>query len=122
MDDLFSLLAPFGCRRVLNPVFYRWERGQLLLREEAGTDEEPDAVRGLQGESAPPTRYDVNRQMRMLPVLVLLGTHVKRRRPHITEEDFPVANPEVFAGEAHRTGTVTASSGLVKQQWAVPSL
>jgi hypothetical protein len=44
---------------------------QFRLGEQPGPDQEPDAVRGFDGEAAAAAGHDVDGQVGVLPVLVL---------------------------------------------------
>jgi hypothetical protein len=102
--------ARFDRRCVLVPPLHGWERLQLLLGEEAGTDQEPHPLGSLYREAAAPTGHHIDREMRVFPVFVLFWPHVKRRGLHVTEENLAVAYTEVIAREAHWTGTVATSA------------
>lgn len=91
-------------------------------------NDESDALGSLDGEATTATRYDINRQMSVAPVLKLLFCHpetdflrtvltvrnIKNPQAHIT-----LPGVKFTQREAHRCAAIAATTGLVKHEGAM---
>jgi hypothetical protein len=81
--------------------------------------EEPAPRRRFERETGAAPWHDVERELRVLPQLVLIGTDVEGTAGDLAEEDVACADPELAAREAHRGATVATPPRLVKEERTV---
>ena len=89
---------------------------QLLRLEDARPDEEADARQRLEREARASSGHDVERQLGVLPVVELRGSHVERATVDDAQEHVPLADPELALGEAHQGRCRRSSPALVEEE------
>ena len=87
--------------------------------EDAAAGQEPDAFGCFHRKSGAAPGHDVEREVGVLPQLVLIATHVEARAVDLADLDVARAELELALDIAHRRAAIAAAARLMKHQRAV---
>jgi hypothetical protein len=95
---------------------YRLQIGQFGFSKKAAPDEEPLAVGYFYRKTGATTRRYIERKVGVLPVVKLVGTHIKRALVYIAQQHIAGTGAKLAKGVAHGATAIAAAAALVKHE------